>query len=104
MVINIEDLRARFAKLADARQNQGKVYPLSYLLIVILLARLCGQHAPTGIAEWVRLRQMELLRASLIPIVALLVVALSLVVIGLVSSGATLTLETILEQLSLASQ
>lgn len=63
VVINIKELRTRFAKLADQRQKQGRIYPLSYLLIVILLAKLSGQHTPTGIAEWVRLRQMELLRA-----------------------------------------
>ena len=63
MVINIEELRMRFAKLTDRRQDQGKIYPLSYLLIVIVLAKLSGQHTPAGIAEWVRLRQLELLRA-----------------------------------------
>lgn len=63
MVIDIGDLRARFAKLTDKRQSQGKVYPLSYLLIVIFLAKLSGQHTPTGITEWIRLRQMELLQA-----------------------------------------
>jgi len=63
VVINIEDLRRRFEKLTDKRQNQGKIYPLSYLLIVIFLAKLSGQHTPTGITEWIRLRQMELLQA-----------------------------------------
>ncbi len=63
MVVDIDELRTRFAELTDRRRDQGKIYPLSYLLIVILLAKLSGQHTPTGIAEWVRLRQMELLRA-----------------------------------------
>ena len=63
MIINVEELRTRFTKLTDRRQNQGKIYPLSYLLIIILLAKLSGQHTPAGIAEWIRLRQMELLRA-----------------------------------------
>ncbi len=63
MVVDIAELRMRFAKLTDQRQSRGRIYPLSYLLIIIFLAKLSGQHTPTAIAEWVRLRQVELLRA-----------------------------------------
>ena len=63
VVVNLGDLRARFAKLTDTRQSRGRVYPLSYLLIVILLAKLSGQHTPTGITEWIRFRGLQLLQA-----------------------------------------
>jgi predicted transposase YbfD/YdcC len=63
MVINLGDLRARFAQLADRRQSQGRIYPLWYLLIVICLAKLSGQHTPTGITEWIRLRRRQLMAA-----------------------------------------
>lgn len=66
MVINIAELRTRFAELTDRRWDQGRIYLLSYLLIVSLLAKLSGQHKSAGIAEWVRLRQMELLRVMAI--------------------------------------
>jgi hypothetical protein len=41
-------------------------------------------------------------RALLIPVIALFVVAAALLVVGLVSSGAALTLGTILDQLGLS--
>jgi hypothetical protein len=72
----------------------GALFNLAGSLMVLVASWLALQEA-LHLSKW---------RALLIPIAALLVIALSLAVIGLVSSGATLTLETILEQLSLAGQ
>jgi uncharacterized membrane protein YvlD (DUF360 family) len=58
-------------------------------------------------AIWLALQEALLLsrwRALLIPIVALFVVAVTIVIVGLVSSGAALTVETILDQLGLVGQ
>lgn len=63
MVVNIGDLRQRFSKLSDMRGKQGKIYPLWYLLTVICLAKLSGEHTPTGITEWIRLRYRALMEA-----------------------------------------
>lgn len=63
MVVNIGDLRRRFSQLSDRRSRQGKIYPLWYLLTVICLAKLSGQHTPTGISEWIRLRYRVLREA-----------------------------------------
>ena len=63
MVVNIGDLRQRFSRLKDRRGKQGTIYPLWYLLTVICLAKLSGEHTPTGITEWVRLRYRALREA-----------------------------------------
>ena len=63
VVVNIGELRRRFGKMTDRRGKQGKIYPLWYLLTVICLAKLSGQHTPTGITEWIRLRYRALMGA-----------------------------------------
>lgn len=63
MVVNIRDLRERFSKMTDRRSKQGRIYPLWYVLTVICLAKLSGQHTPTGITEWIRLRYRALREA-----------------------------------------
>ena len=63
MVLNLGDLRQRFSKMNDRRGKHGKVYPLWYLLTVICLAKLSGQHTPTGITEWIQLRYRALREA-----------------------------------------
>jgi uncharacterized membrane protein YvlD (DUF360 family) len=59
------------------------------------------------VATWLALQEALLVskwRALLIPIVALFVVVAAILVVGLVSSGAALTLETILDELGLIGQ
>ena len=59
------------------------------------------------VATWLALQEALHLtkwRALLIPVIALLVVAVAIVVVGLVSSGAALTIETILEQVGFVRQ
>jgi predicted transposase YbfD/YdcC len=63
VVVNIGDLRQRFSQLSDRRGRQGRIYPLWYLLTVICLAKLSGEHTPTGISEWIRLRYQALREA-----------------------------------------
>ena len=50
-------------QIADTRQAQGKQYPLPFLLAAILLARLSGEHTPTGVTAWIRLRRSLLVTA-----------------------------------------
>jgi len=52
-----------FQHIPDTRQTKGKRYPLSFLLAAILLARLSGEHTPTGITEWIGLRRRQLVFA-----------------------------------------
>lgn len=63
VVVDIGELRRRFGRLTDRRNKRGKIYPLWYLLTVICLAKLSGEHKPAGITEWIRLRYRVLREA-----------------------------------------
>ncbi len=52
-----------FQHIPDTRQAKGKQYPLSFLLSAIMLARLSGEHTPTGITQWITLRRRQLVSA-----------------------------------------
>ncbi len=51
----------RLHKLRDMRKARGKQYSLVGLLMVILLAKLCGEDKPTAIADWGKNHQQELI-------------------------------------------
>src|SRR5438034_2518257 len=65
-VFEIGSLYDRLEQLSDARQARGKRYSLALLLTLIILAKLSGEDQPEGIAEWARLRQVEL--SELLPL------------------------------------
>jgi predicted transposase YbfD/YdcC len=52
----------RFCKLTDLRGVNGKRYELATVLTIIVLAKLCGEDKPLGIAEWAKYRKEELLK------------------------------------------
>ena len=51
IVFNFADLSTNLQELSDPWDSRGKVYELSDLLIVILLARLAGADEPQAIFE-----------------------------------------------------
>jgi predicted transposase YbfD/YdcC len=53
---------ARLGKLSDVRGAKGKRYSLTTLLMIILMAKLCGGNTPMEIADWAKNRQEELIR------------------------------------------
>jgi predicted transposase YbfD/YdcC len=55
-VINLGSLYTRFQSLVDKRKPKGKRYALATILLVMFLAKLCGEDTPSGIAEWGALR------------------------------------------------
>lgn len=55
----LEHLKA----VPDPRKARGKRYSLSFLLGVIILAKLAGQHKPAAVAQWVKMRQSVLVKA-----------------------------------------
>jgi predicted transposase YbfD/YdcC len=60
-VFDLGSLYAHFAQLVDKRQARGKRYPLALVLVLFVLAKLCGEDKPYGIAEWVQNRAGPLL-------------------------------------------
>lgn len=50
----------RLCKLTDLRGAHGKRYCLETVLMIVVLAKLCGEDTPFGIAEWAKHRQEEL--------------------------------------------
>lgn len=52
----------RLCALSDLRGVNGKRYELAAVLMIIVLAKLCGEDSLMGIAEWAKHRQEELSR------------------------------------------
>jgi len=52
----------RFCKLTDLRSVHGKRYELEGVLTIVVLAKLCGEDKPMGIAEWGKHRKEELVK------------------------------------------
>lgn len=52
----VESLAEHFARLTDQRDRRGVRYPLAPLLVMLVLAKLCGADTPQAIAEWVAYR------------------------------------------------
>lgn len=59
-VFDVGSLYAHFQTLSDTRKRRGVRYSLALILLLILLAKLCGESHPSGIAEWATHR-MEML-------------------------------------------
>ena len=55
-VINISSLYNYLSRLRDGRKPRGLRYSLVTILVLIILAKLCGQDHPSGIADWAQQR------------------------------------------------
>jgi len=53
---------ARLGKLTDIRKAKGKRYSLITILMIILMAKLCGEDKAMGIADWAKNRQAEMIK------------------------------------------
>ncbi len=66
-VINEQDvvhsLAAHFASLTDHRKPRGLRYQLTPLLVLIVLAKVCGANHPQAIAKWIEYRAAWLTEA-----------------------------------------
>ena len=56
IIYDIGSLYAGLLKLHDKRKAKGKRYALATILVIIFLAKLCGEDRPSGIAEWAKHR------------------------------------------------
>jgi predicted transposase YbfD/YdcC len=61
-IVDIGSLYAELETLQDKRHAKGKRYSLALVLLLMILAKLCGEDTPSGIAEWARLRSKRLVK------------------------------------------
>ncbi len=57
---DVDSLYAEFERLVDKRDRRGRRYALATVLLLIVLAKMCGEDRPYGIAQWVGARSKEL--------------------------------------------
>lgn len=55
-LIDVGSLYAEFSQLKDRRKARGKRYQLETVLTLLVLAKVCGEDKPSGIAEWAQHR------------------------------------------------
>ena len=54
VIYDVSSLFAFLEKIRDLRKARGKRYHLTTLLVIIFLAKLCGQDTPVEIADWAK--------------------------------------------------
>ena len=59
-VYDLGSLYAHFQRLSDSRKPRGLRYSLALILLLMVLAKMCGESHPSGIAEWAAHRAEKL--------------------------------------------
>jgi predicted transposase YbfD/YdcC len=65
LVFDVGSIYGHFRKMTDKRKRRGIRYALAAILVIIMLAKTCGENHPSGIAEWAKHRNgmlVDLLR------------------------------------------
>lgn len=62
-IFDVGSLYARFRELGDKRKRRGLRYRLETILVVMILAKLCGEDNPSAMAEWAKHRTEMLCEA-----------------------------------------
>ncbi len=62
-VINVKHLLEYLRRVGDGRKRRGIRYPLEVILVLFILAKLCGENKVYGIADWVQQRSEYLIEA-----------------------------------------
>jgi len=60
VVFDVGSIYGRFEKLKDSRKMKGLRYSLVAILAMMLMAKICGEDTPSGIAEWVKHRSEQM--------------------------------------------
>ena len=60
ILFDVDSLYARLQTLSDKRKQRGRRYTLVLILMILLLAKTCGESHPSGIAEWAKHRSVLL--------------------------------------------
>ena len=61
VVIDVGSLYSRFEGLKDSRKPRGLRYRLVHILVMMVLAKICGEDTPSGIADWVQHRSEQMI-------------------------------------------
>ena len=61
VVFDVGSLYSRFQELKDSRKPRGLRYRLVNILVMMVLAKMCGEDTPSGIADWVQHRSEQLI-------------------------------------------
>ena len=61
VVFDVGSLYGRFERLKDSRKPRGLRYRLVHILVMMVLAKLCGEDTPSGIADWVQHRSEQMI-------------------------------------------
>lgn len=67
LIYDLNSLFAYLQRVRDTRKAKGKQYSLVLILVLMILAKLCGEDTPTGIAEWVKYRVDQLAEMKILP-------------------------------------
>ena len=62
VLLDLTTLASFLEQVEDVRHARGKQYKFSWILTLIVLAKLAGEDKPFAIAEWLRLRKRPLVR------------------------------------------
>ena len=62
-IINVAHLLSYLKRVKDGRKRRGIRYPLEVVLVLFILAKLCGENKVYGIADWVQQRDAYLIDA-----------------------------------------
>ena len=60
VLYDLGSVYAGLLKLTDVRKAKGKIYSLDAILMIIVMAKLCGVDSPYAIADWAKNHQMQL--------------------------------------------
>jgi len=62
-IINVTHLLSYLKRVKDGRKRRGIRYPLEVILVLFILAKLCGENKVYGIADWIQQRDAYLIAA-----------------------------------------
>ena len=61
VVFDVGSLYNRFEGMKDSRKPRGLRYRLVHVLVMMVLAKICGEDTPSGIADWVQHRSGQII-------------------------------------------
>lgn len=67
VLYDVGSVYERLLKLTDVRKARGKLYRLETVLVIIVMAKLCGEDTPTAMADWAQNHREQLVELLQLP-------------------------------------